>query len=97
MNAEAAQNHREHFFSLLKRERLEVRGVTDVLSFDEQTVVLNTLCGGMEIAGDSIHIHVLNMEQGVVSMDGRIDYVLYFDVGNGEKSEKSGFFKRLFR
>lgn len=97
MSTEAAQNHGEHTLKLLKRERLEVCGVTDVLNFDEQTVVLNTRCGGMEIAGNALHIHVLNLEQGVVAMDGKIDSILYFDVGNSEKGGKSGFFKRLFR
>ena len=56
----------EHTVSLRAREGLEVRGVTDVISFDEQAVVLQTVCGTMTVEGASLHIHVLSMEEGIV-------------------------------
>ena len=58
MNAEGARIGRDaaHRIDLLGRKNLEVRGVTDVISFDEQLVVLNTLCGNMEIEGESLQI-----------------------------------------
>ena len=80
-----------------ERESLEVHGVTDVISFDEQMVVLHTVCGTMEIDGASLHIHVLNIEQGIVTMDGRIDSISYYETGNSEKDEKNSFFSKLFR
>jgi len=98
MNAEAARSRRtEHKLSLCGRESLEICGVTDVVNFDEQTVVLNTLCGGMEIGGTSLHIHVLNIEDGVVTMDGKIDSIFYYEQESDEKRDKNGFFGRLFR
>lgn len=98
MNAEAARNRRtEHKLTVCGRESLEVRGVTDVVNFDEQTVVLNTLCGGMEIGGTDLHIQVLNVEEGVVSMDGKIDSISYYEREIDEKGDKNGFFGRLFR
>jgi sporulation protein YabP len=98
MNAETARTQRtEHKLSLCERKRLEICGVTDVVNFDEQTVVLNTLCGGMEIGGSALHIHVLDMSEGVVSMDGVIDSISYYEQDPIEKSDKNGFFSRLFR
>ena len=98
MSVEAERSHRaEHRLTLCGRESLEVRGVTDVANFDEQTVVLNTLCGGMEIEGNALHIHVLNTEEGVVTLDGKIDSISYFDQESDQKDGKSGFFGRLFR
>ena len=98
MNVEAERSRRaEHRLTLGGRETLEVRGVTDVLNFDEQTVVLNTLCGGMEVGGNALHIRVLNIEEGVVAMDGKIDSISYYEQEIGEKGDKSGFFGRLFR
>ena len=98
MSAEAATNGCErHRVTVLGRGSLEVYGVTDVMSFDEQTVVLATVCGTMEIVGASLHIHVLNIEQGCVAMNGKIDSVAYYDTENGEKDGKNGFFSKLFR
>lgn len=98
MSAEAATNGCErHRVSVLGRGSLEVFGVTDVMSFDEQTVTLATTCGTMEIVGASLHIHVLNVEEGTVTMSGRIDSITYFDTDSSEKEDKNGFFARLFR
>lgn len=98
MNVEAERSRRaEHRLMLNGRETLEVRGVTDVVNFDEQTVVLNTLCGGMEIGGSALHIQILNIEEGVVAMDGKIDSISYYEQEPDEKGDKNGFFGRLFR
>ena len=98
MSAEAATTGCErHRVSVLGRGSLEVFGVTDVMSFDEQTVTLATTCGTMEIVGASLHIHVLNVEEGTVTMSGRIDSITYFDTDSSEKEDKNGFFARLFR
>ncbi|MBQ9806645.1 MAG: sporulation protein YabP [Clostridia bacterium] len=98
MNVEAERSRRaEHKLTLCGRESLEVRGVTDVANFDEQTVVLNTLCGGMEIEGSALHIHVLNIEDGVVTLDGKIDSISYYEQESDGKDGKNGFFGRLFR
>lgn len=98
MSTEAAKiNSTAHKLTLEAREKLEVHGVTDVVSFDEQTVVLNTVCGGLVVDGASLHIHVLNIDQGVVTMDGRIDSVSYYETENSEKNAKGGFFGKLFR
>ena len=86
-----------HQISLKNRDTMEVSGVTDVISFDEQSVILSTICGNMEIDGSSLHIHVLSMEQGVVTMDGRIDSVTYYDQESEEKDGKRGFFGKIFR
>ena len=86
-----------HQISLKSRESMEVSGVTDVISFDEQSVVLSTICGNMEIDGNALHIHVLSMEQGVVTMDGRIDSVTYYDQETDEKDGRRGFFGKILR
>ena len=97
MNAETTRTQRtEHKLVLCGRERLEICGVTDVVNFDDRTVVLNTLCGGMEIGGSALHIHVLDIGEGVVSMDGVIDSISYYEQ-ELDKNDKSGFFSKLFR
>ena len=98
MNAEAAKfNRAEHQIVMRGRESLEVRGVTDVISFDEQTVVLNTVCGKLAVDGEALHIHVLNMEQGIVAMDGNVVAISYYESEQEEKESKNGLFGKLFR
>ena len=98
MNAEAEKMSRTaHRITMESRESMEVRGVTDVISFDEESVVLDTVCGGLSIEGSSLHIHVLSIEQGIVTMDGKIDSVSYYEQENTEKNGKGGFFRKLFR
>ncbi len=98
MNAEADKmNRTAHRITMESRESMEVRGVTDVISFDEESVVLDTACGGLSVEGSSLHIHVLSIEQGIVTMDGKIDSVSYYEQESAEKNGKGGFFGKLFR
>ena len=85
-----------HQISSKNRESMEVCGVTDVISFDERSVILSTICGNMAIDGDLLHVHVLSMEQGIVTMSGRIDSVTYYEQENSENNGKRGFFGKLF-
>ncbi len=98
MNAETARVATgEHSLRLEGRERLEVRGVTDVMSFDEQAVVLNTVCGTVSVEGAALHIHILNIDEGIVAMDGRVDSVVYSETDRDDKGGRAGFFGKLFR
>ena len=86
-----------HRIQLLERKSLEVCGVTDVISFDEQLVVLNTVCGNMEVEGNALQIHVLNLADGIVALDGTVDSIRYYETAQNEKDGKNRFFSRLFR
>ena len=99
MSIEGAKISRDvaHRIQLLERKSLEVCGVTDVISFDEQMVVLNTVCGNMEVEGDSLQIHVLNIAEGIVAMDGTVDSIRYYESSQNEKDGKNRFFNKLFR
>lgn len=98
MSAEAAKTNLEaHRVIIEERGRMEVRGVTDVISFDDQAVLLKTLCGEMCVEGASLHINVLSLTDGVVTMDGRVDSIAYYDQQSSEQSQKRSFFGKLFR
>ena len=86
-----------HRIDLIERKHLEVRGVTDVISFDEQLVLLDTVCGRMEIEGETLQIHVLSIEEGIVSLDGLVTGIQYTESRQESKEGKSGFWGRLFR
>ena len=84
-----------HQITIQSRERMEIKGVTDVLSFDEEEIVLDTTCGNMTIEGNALHVQVLNLEQGIVCIIGRIDSLSY--QSTEVTNEKGGFWGRLLR
>ena len=83
-----------HRFSVEQRKEMKIEGVKEVESFDDRGVTLQTTGGDMTVEGEGLRIGVLDMEQGVVSISGRIDAVYYVTEDEGGKR---GFFGRLFR
>ncbi len=79
---------------LLSRKHFDVNGVKEVESFDEESVVLRTLCGLLNVDGKELKISVLDIDKGIVSLDGRVDAVYFSD----EKDNSGrGLFGRLLR
>ena len=66
-----------HELTLKGRSEMSVSGVEDVISFDEAFVELSTICGGMNIEGEGIHISFLDMDNGRVTLTGKIFGVYY--------------------
>ncbi len=98
MNLDIGKNEQStHKVTMRARESMEIHGVTDVISFDEQMVVLTTTSGTLTVEGSLLHIHVLSMESGVVTMDGKIDSLVYSERETDENGSKGGFFGKLFR
>ena len=85
------ERERVHSIASRSREGIEVEGVSDVTSFDECGVVLQTLCGNMAIEGEGLHVTVLNITDGRVVVEGKINGVYYFD---SKPTVKRGLFGR---
>ena len=83
---------REHEIHIIKRNNMSVSGVSDVLSFDENSVTLVSIEGELVIEGENIKIGALDTDRGVVTLSGKIDGFFYV---NDEKNEKRGFFARF--
>jgi sporulation protein YabP len=82
-----------HRLTLEDRSQLRISGVSDVESFDEETVILVTVRGTLVIRGEQLHLQMLSLEGGQVIVDGKVNALLYEDDGR----ENAGFFSRLFR
>ena len=80
-----------HSFSSTGRDGMVVSGVLDVVSFDDRGVVMETACGSMAVEGESLHITVLNIGDGRVDIEGKINGVYYFD---NTPKPKRGLFGR---
>lgn len=75
------------------RKHIDVTGVRDVVSFDDRSVVMVTSGGDMAVEGTDLKIGVLDTDKGIVSVDGRINAVIYYDTDSG----KRGLFGRAKR
>ena len=82
-----------HSLVVEDRKRLSVSGVTDVESFDEETVALATELGELLIHGYDLHINRIDVESGDLSLEGEIVSLTYTD----NQPQSNGFFGRLFR
>jgi len=86
----------KHEIILIDRENLQVTGVKDVESFDSEEFLLSTEFGYLNIRGENLHIRNLNLEQGLVSIEGVIIDMGYLNDGYSTEKAK-GFFGRLFK
>ena len=86
------EQEKTHALSLDKRQKVAVSGVSEVLSFDEQTVVLLTDCGEMTLEGEGLHIGTLDIARGIVEASGRVNGVFYSDSAPAKRGLRSRFF-----
>ena len=86
-----------HKVTIEGRRNGTISGVSDVLSFDVQEIVLQTVEGLLMIKGEELHVSRLTLEKGEVDIDGKIDSLTYSG-GQGMKNRKNeSFFGRMFR
>lgn len=84
-----------HNLILEDRRNLTVSGVSDVDSFDEETVILFTELGELTVHGGNLRMNKLNVETGEVTIEGDIDSLGYRD--ESPRGVGGGFFSRIFR
>ncbi|MBO5332571.1 MAG: sporulation protein YabP [Clostridia bacterium] len=82
-----------HNVIMEERKKLSVSGVTDIDSFDEQTIIAITEQGEMTIRGWNLHITRLNLEQSELMVEGEISSLTYTDV----RPQAKGFLSKVFR
>lgn len=84
------QPFQEHNLTLRQRNKLTMTGVTEILSFDDSAVVLQTALGQLTVHGQQLQLKTLSVENGQVDVDGQVHALVY------ETTAKSGgFWHRL--
>lgn len=74
------------------RKKLTLSGVKDVISFDYETLLLETVLGRLTVKGAGLHIVNFDTASGDLFAEGKIYAAVYTsDEKNG------GFFSRVFR
>lgn len=85
----------DHDVILRGRKSLDITGVKQVESFDNEEFLLETVMGYLAIRGQNLQMKNLDVDKGIVSIKGRIFDLVYLDEHQGEKAK--GFFSKLFK
>ena len=62
---------------LENREKLNVSGVLDVLSFDDQIVIVETELGLLTVKGENLRINKLSLDTSEIVVEGEINSLGY--------------------
>lgn len=75
------------------RSSIVVSGVMSVVSFDENTIITDTVNGGLYIHGTDLHIEHLNLDNGEIRVIGTLISLEYDDA----VPQSGGLFSRFFK
>lgn len=90
MNTSVIQN-----LVLENREKLSISGVLDVLSFDDQVVIVETELGLLTVKGDNLRINKLSIDTSEVVVEGEIYNLAYSENDLDKKS--AGILGKIFK
>jgi sporulation protein YabP len=79
-----------HTLQMKQRRELTVTGVTEVVSFEDTAVLLQTVMGRLLIQGQQLQLKDFCLEGGQVAVEGSIGSFHYEDAG-----EKLSWWQRL--
>ena len=80
-----------HRLTLNERHQLTMTGVTEVVSFEETSVVLRTSLGTLTVHGQQLQLKTLSQDGGQVAVDGQIFALVY------EEPREDSLWQRLWR
>ena len=66
-----------HDLHLKERNRLTMTGVTEVVSFDDLSVVLKTSLGTLTVQGQDLQLKTLSLDGGQVAVEGSVTALIY--------------------
>jgi sporulation protein YabP len=81
---------------LENREKLNVSGVIDVESFNDECVIVDTELGILVVKGVDLHINKLNIDSSELGIEGEIISCEYSE-REGSRNKGGGFFARMFK
>lgn len=80
---------------LENRSKLSISGVLDVLSFDDQIIIVETELGLLTIKGENLRINKLSIDSSEVIVEGDINNLTYSESDSDKKG--SGLLSKIFK
>ena len=85
---------RNHKLQITERKQGLISGVKDVISFDTETILLDTCMGLLSIKGKDLHVKRLTLERGEIDIEGEFDSFTY---SQSKSAKRAAFVGRLFK
>ncbi len=80
---------------LENRNKLSVSGVKDVLSFDDQVVIMETDLGLLTVKGENLKINKLSIDTSEVVIEGGINSLSYSE--QNKIKQDGSLFSKIFK
>ena len=80
---------------LENRWKLSISGVLDVLSFDDQVVIVETELGLLTVKGENIRINKLSIDTSEVIVEGDISSLAYTE--KSSEKTKGSLMSKIFK
>ena len=80
---------------LENREKLNITGALDVLSFDDQIVIVETQLGLLTVKGDNLRINKLSTDTEEVIVEGNIFNLAYSE--KDVQGKETSIFSKIFK
>ncbi len=74
---------------LENREKMNVTGIVDVLSFDDQIIIIETELGLLTIKGEDLKINKLSIDTSDFIVEGKINSLIYSNADSGMPKSKN--------
>ncbi|MGM8366136.1 sporulation protein YabP [Virgibacillus sp. W0181] len=85
----------DHHVKINNRKEMEINGIKEIDSFDNEEFLLETVMGYLIVRGQNLQLVNLDVDEGIVSIKGKVYDLSYVDEHQQEKAK--GFFSKLFR
>ena len=85
---------KEQKIVIQNREKAVVTGVEDILSFDDELVIVQTDLGLLTIKGESLKMNKLNLDNNELIIEGKTSAIAYSDAA---QNKKQGIMNKLFK
>lgn len=92
MDEKSTKSH--HRVVMNDRENVSITGVSDVISFDTDAVIIETEMGMLTIKGFDLHVNRLNLEKEELDLEGSVESLEYSDASRFKSG--GSFMSKLF-
>ena len=91
------ENRKTHQRQIIETEKGTITGVTDVLSFNDNKILLETTKGMLTIQGTQLHVSRLQLQRGEADVEGTVKSLVYTEGSTEKKRQRGSLIKRLFQ
>lgn len=82
---------------LENREKLNVSGILDVLSFDDQIIIIETQLGLLTVKGENLKINKLSLDTSDFTVDGYISSLTYSNSDISSSKKNKNILSKIFK